>query len=136
LIRHQLLILNRGRKRAPNLRVSDRIIPHSSLGPRTPDPRSPKAELQAQRHCSERLPSCSDFNPGRCPSRVPVRENCRMKERIQNARIYFLRTTPDPSSPKADLQAQRHCIAKDSRVGATSILGGLHHEYRLENVAA
>ena len=26
LIRHQLLILNRGRKRAPNLRVSDLII--------------------------------------------------------------------------------------------------------------
>ena len=26
LIRHQLLILNRSRKRAPNLRVSDRII--------------------------------------------------------------------------------------------------------------
>ena len=26
LVRHQLLILNRGRKRAPNLRVSDRLI--------------------------------------------------------------------------------------------------------------
>src|ERR1700756_2103918 len=26
LIRHQLVILNRGRKRAPNLRVSDRVI--------------------------------------------------------------------------------------------------------------
>ncbi len=26
LMRHQVLILNRGRKRAPNLRVSDRII--------------------------------------------------------------------------------------------------------------
>src|SRR5438132_7051977 len=26
LVRHQLLILNRGRKRAPNLRISDRII--------------------------------------------------------------------------------------------------------------
>ena len=26
LIRHQLLILNRGRKRAPNLRATDRII--------------------------------------------------------------------------------------------------------------
>ena len=26
VVRHQLLILNRGRKRAPNLRVSDRII--------------------------------------------------------------------------------------------------------------
>ena len=26
LIRHQLLVLNRGRKRAPNLRAADRII--------------------------------------------------------------------------------------------------------------
>ena len=26
LVKHQLLILNRGRKRAPNLRVSDRLI--------------------------------------------------------------------------------------------------------------
>ena len=26
LVRHQLLILNRGRKRAPNLRIADRII--------------------------------------------------------------------------------------------------------------
>jgi hypothetical protein len=44
--------------------------------------------------------------------------------------------TPDPSSPKAELQAQRHCIPKDCRVVATSILGGLHHEYRLEKIAA
>ena len=44
--------------------------------------------------------------------------------------------TPDPSSPKADLQAERHCIPKDCRVVATSILGGLHHEYRLEKVGA
>ena len=44
--------------------------------------------------------------------------------------------TPDPSSPKAELQAQRHGIPKDCRVVATSILGGLHHEYRLEKIAA
>jgi transposase InsO family protein len=44
--------------------------------------------------------------------------------------------TPDPSSPKADLQAQRHCIPKHRRVVATSILGGLHHEYGLEKIAA
>src|SRR6516165_12705650 len=44
--------------------------------------------------------------------------------------------TPDPSSPKAELQAQRHCIPKDCRVAVTSILGGLHHEYRLEKIAA
>jgi transposase InsO family protein len=44
--------------------------------------------------------------------------------------------TPDPSSPKARLQTQRHCIPKDCRVAATSILGGLHHEYRLERIPA
>lgn len=44
--------------------------------------------------------------------------------------------TPDPSSPKADLQVQRHCIPKECRVAVTSILGGLHHEYRLEKIAA
>ena len=35
--------------------------------------------------------------------------------------------TPDPTSAKADLQAQRHCIPKDCRVAVTSILSGLHH---------
>src|SRR5262249_19750196 len=44
--------------------------------------------------------------------------------------------TPDPSSPKAKLQAQRHSIPKDCRVVVTSILGGLHHEYELEKIAA
>src|SRR5215471_12169659 len=43
---------------------------------------------------------------------------------------------PDPSSPKAELQAQRHSIPNDCRVAVTSILGGLHHEYRLERIAA
>jgi putative transposase len=44
--------------------------------------------------------------------------------------------TPDPNSPKAELQLRRHCIPKDCLVVATSILGGLHHEYRLEKIAA
>jgi len=44
--------------------------------------------------------------------------------------------TPDASTPKAELQTQRHCIPKNCRVAATSILGGLHHEYRLEKIAA
>jgi transposase InsO family protein len=44
--------------------------------------------------------------------------------------------TPDPTVPKAELQSQRHCIPKDCRVLSTSILGGLHHEYRLEKIAA
>jgi len=33
---------------------------------------------------------------------------------------------------KVELQPQRHCIPKDSRVVAKSILGGLHHEYKLQ----
>jgi putative transposase len=43
---------------------------------------------------------------------------------------------PDPSSPRAELQAERHSIPNDCRVVATSILGSLHHEYRLERMAA
>jgi putative transposase len=43
---------------------------------------------------------------------------------------------PDPSAMKAELQPQRHRIPKDCRVVATSILGGLHHEYGLERLAA
>jgi hypothetical protein len=35
-----------------------------------------------------------------------------------------------------ELQAQRHCIPKDCRVVVTSIIGGLHHEYGLEKIAA
>ena len=44
--------------------------------------------------------------------------------------------TPDPNSPKAELQVQRHCIPKGCRVSVTSVLGGLHHEYRLEKAVA
>jgi putative transposase len=44
--------------------------------------------------------------------------------------------TPDPSSPKAEPQAHRHCIPKNCQVVVTSILGGLHHEYGLEKLAA
>jgi len=44
--------------------------------------------------------------------------------------------TPDRSSLKAELQPQRHCLPKDCRVVAKSVLGGLHHEYSLEKVAA
>jgi putative transposase len=44
--------------------------------------------------------------------------------------------TPDRSIPKAELLMERHCIPKDRRVASVSVLGGLHHEYRLEKIAA
>ena len=43
---------------------------------------------------------------------------------------------PDSRSPKAELQPQRHCIPTNCQVVAASILGGLHHEYRLEKLVA
>jgi len=43
---------------------------------------------------------------------------------------------PDRSSPKAELQTERHSIPKNPRIVATSILGGLHHEYGLEESAS
>jgi putative transposase len=43
---------------------------------------------------------------------------------------------PEPINPKVEPQAQRHRIPNDHRVARTAILGGLHHEYRLEKVVA
>src|SRR5215467_94783 len=44
--------------------------------------------------------------------------------------------TPDQSSPKAELQIERHRIPKGCYIVSVSILGGLHHEYRLEKTPA
>src|SRR3989441_1501958 len=43
---------------------------------------------------------------------------------------------PDRSSRKAEMQTERHSMPKNRRVVVTSILGGLHHEYGLEEIAA
>jgi putative transposase len=43
---------------------------------------------------------------------------------------------PDPRVHKTELQSKRHCIPKDHHIEVTPILGGLHHEYRLQRIAA
>jgi putative transposase len=43
---------------------------------------------------------------------------------------------PDRSSIKAQIQSERHAIPNNCRTAVTSILGGLHHEYALQEMAA
>jgi len=43
---------------------------------------------------------------------------------------------PDAHLLKIAPQSKRHCIPRDHRVAVTPILGGLHHEYRLQEIAA
>src|SRR5262245_29015944 len=103
---------------------------------RTPR-KAPKANAICERWIGSARRECLDFI-------IPINEthirhtlNCWM-EHYTRARPHSSLGpgTPDPSSPKAELQAQRHCISKECRVAVTSILSGLHHEYRLEKLAA
>jgi len=43
---------------------------------------------------------------------------------------------PDGKFQKPQLQSKRHRVPQNYRVAVTPILGGLHHEYRLQEIAA
>jgi putative transposase len=43
---------------------------------------------------------------------------------------------PQPTSPIVEPQIKRHQIPEHHRILATSVLGGLHHEYRLDKIVA
>jgi putative transposase len=43
---------------------------------------------------------------------------------------------PDTDAALPAVEASRHVIPRDQRVVTKFVLGGLHHEYRLERIAA
>ena len=43
---------------------------------------------------------------------------------------------PDPNVEKEEVQNNRHCIPKDHRIVAMLLLGGLHHDYQMQRIAA
>jgi putative transposase len=99
--------------------------------------RSPQANSYCERLIGSARRECLDFM-------IPINED-HIRQTVKSWSQHYNRGrphsrlgpgTPDPSSPKAEIQSQRHCIPKDCRVVARSILGGLHHEYRLEKIAA
>jgi putative transposase len=100
-------------------------------------PKSPQANPICERWIGSARRECLDFIIPIGESHIRQTLRCWL-EHYNRARPHSSLGpgTPDPSSPKAELQAQRHCIPTDHRVAVKSILGGLHHEYRLENTAA
>jgi putative transposase len=99
--------------------------------------KAPKANAICERWIGSARRECLDFIIPLSEAHIRQTLRCWV-EHYNRARPHSSLgpATPDPSSPKAGLQAQRHCILKDCRVEVKSILGGLHHEYRLEKTAA
>jgi len=99
--------------------------------------KAPKANAICERCIGSARRECLDFMIPISETHIRQTLRCWVKHYNRARPHSSLRPgTADPSSPKADLQAQRHCIPKHHRVVATSILGGLHHEYQLEKIAA
>ena len=99
--------------------------------------KSPQANSYCERLIGTARRECLDFV-------IPVNE-AHIRQTLRSWVEHYNRARPhsslgpgmpDRTSPKAELQFQRHSIPNDCRVVTTSILGGLHHEYRLEKIAA
>src|SRR5262249_8146936 len=99
--------------------------------------RSPQANSYCERLVGTAPRECLDFM-------IPINEE-HIRQTLKSWKEHYNRGRPhsrlgpgmpDPTVPKAELQSQRHSIPKDCRVLSIPIRGGLHHEYRLEKIAA
>jgi putative transposase len=99
--------------------------------------KSPQANAFCERLIGSARRECLDFM-------IPFNE-AHIRQTLKSWIVHYNRGRPrsslgpgmpDASSPKAECRSKRHEIPKRCRVASTSILGGLHHEYRLERIAA
>jgi len=100
--------------------------------------RSPQANSHCERLIGSLRRGCLDFL-------IPLGES-HLRRMVKDWQIHYNRARPHsslgPGLPEASpglpvpLQEQRHQIPTGYQVRAKSILGGLHHEYRLEKIAA
>ena len=100
-------------------------------------PKSPKANAICERWIGSARRECLDFM-------IPLNEG-HIRMILKPWVTHFNRGRPhsslgpgipEPSVPKIPLQAKRHPIPDGHRVSAIPVLGGLHHEYKLEKIAA
>jgi putative transposase len=99
---------------------------------------SPQANCHCERLVGTLRRSCLDFV-------IPIHE-AHLRQVLKDWKIHYNHARPHaslgPGLPEpgdglpAPLQKQRHQIPAGYRVSAKPILGGLHHEYRLEKIAA
>ena len=129
---YKFIIHDRDRIYSTELDSSLRTLGLSVL--RTPY-RSPQANAFCERLIGSARRECLDFM-------IPFDEG-HIRQILKSWTAHYNRSRPhmslgpgipDPTIQKAELQ--RHSIPKDHRIVVTPILGGLHHEYKLERSAA
>jgi len=99
--------------------------------------RAPQANAFCERLIGSARRECLDFM-------IPINED--HVRRIMKQWVVHYNTSrphsslgpgiPDANFPKPQLQSKRHRVPKNHRVAVMPILGGLHHEYRLQEIAA
>src|SRR5262252_5192279 len=99
--------------------------------------RSPKANAFCERLIGSARRECLDFM-------LPVNED-HVRWIVKQWAPHYNKSRPhsslgpgfpDPNVQKVEVQIKRHCIPKECRIVVTPILAGLHHEYKLERIAA
>jgi transposase InsO family protein len=99
--------------------------------------RSPQANAFCERWIGTARRECLDFM-------IPLNES-HVRDILKQWTAHYNRSRPhsslgpgipDPNVQKQEIQTNRHCIPKDHRIVVIPLLGGLHHDYQMQRIAA